>query len=109
MINSLLILTAIVITQISGDYFVKIASGRPDSLMSLNLAIGVMLYGATALGWYFLMKVHSLAEIGVIYSASTILILAALGYFAFHEAIGFRQAVGLTLAVASVFVMQSNG
>ena len=109
MVNSSLVLLAIVITQIGGDYFIKIASARPDGLVSIEFTVGVILYGATALGWYFLMKNHSLAEIGVVYSASTILLLATLGYFVFHENVGPRQFVGLTLAILSVIVMRTSG
>ena len=108
MIVSFFTLLAIVITQIGGDYFIKIASARTDGVISIEFTIGVILYGATALGWYFLMKSHSLAEIAVVYSASTILLLVALGYFAFHESIGLRQVVGLILAIASVIVMKSS-
>ena len=97
------------IAQIGGDYFIKVASARPDGLISIEFTIGVILYGATALGWYFLMKSHSLAEIGVVYSASTILLLAALGYFVFHENVGLRQVFGLILAILSVIVMRTSG
>ena len=51
------------------------------------------------------MKSHSLAMIGVMYSASTIILLALLGYVVFKEAFGLRAAVGLTLAIAAVAVM----
>ena len=59
----------------------------------------------TKLGWYFLMKSHSLAAIGVLYSASTILLLTALGYFVFKENIGLKDGLGITLAILSVVVM----
>lgn len=52
-----------------------------------------------------LMKSHSLATISVMYSASTIILLALLGYVVFKEAFGWREAVGLTLAIAAVAVM----
>ena len=77
--------------------------------MSRDLGFGVAFYGSTAIGWYFLMKSHSLAEIGVVYSATTILLLAALGYFVFNESLGPRQIVGLILAIFSVLVMRSSG
>ena len=109
MMESIFILLAIVVVQIGGDYFVKIASTGADGLFSLAFMIGMLLYGATAIGWYFLMKIHSLAEIGVIYSASTLILLAALGHVAFNESVGLRQLFGLSLAVVSIVIMKPSG
>ncbi len=103
--NSFLLLAAVTISTVIGDYFVKIASEKSNGLISSTFIIGAVLYGAPAIGWYFLMKSHSLAAIGVFYSASTILILAALGFFVFHESFGLRESVGITLAILSVVVM----
>lgn len=107
--ESLFILIAIVVAQIGGDYFVKIASTDADGLFSFVFMVGMLLYGATAVGWYFLMRIHSLAEIGVIYSASTLFLLAALGHIAFNESIGLRQLFGLSLAVVSIVIMKPSG
>ena len=103
--NTSIILAVIVVTQIIGDYYIKLASGRTDGILTLTFMLGVVFYSATALGWYFLMKSHSLAAIGVLYSASTILLLTALGYFVFKENIGLKDGLGITLAILSVVVM----
>ena len=103
--NTSIILAAIVVTQIIGDYFIKLASGRADGILTSTFMLGVVFYSATAFGWYFLMKSHSLAAIGVLYSASTILLLTALGYFVFKENIGLKDGLGITLAILSVVVM----
>ncbi len=103
--TTFLILTALVLAQITGDYFVKLASAEVNGISTLNFSIGVLFYAATAFGWYFLMRMHSLATIGVLYSTSTIVLLAALGYFVFKEEIGLRDIIGMTLAILSVMVM----
>ena len=103
--STFIILTAIIVTQIIGDYYIKVASGRTDGMLTSTFMLGVVFYSATAFGWYFLMKTHSLAAIGVLYSASTILLLTALGYFVFKESIGLRDCLGITLAILSVLVM----
>jgi multidrug transporter EmrE-like cation transporter len=51
------------------------------------------------------MKSNSLATIGVMFSASTILLLSALGYFVFKEQFGIREALGVFLAILAVVVM----
>ncbi len=103
--KSVAILLAISGMTIVGDYFIKLASARENGITSLNFLVGAALYATTAVGWLYLMQSHSLASIAVMYSASIILLLAALGYVVFNEPIGLREVVGLSLAITSVVVM----
>jgi len=100
-----LILLAIIFVTIVGDYLIKIASQKPSGLFTLTFFGGMLLYALPAIGWFYLMKDHSLAAIGVFYATATILILAGLGYFVFKEAFGLRELLGVSLAIASVVVM----
>jgi undecaprenyl phosphate-alpha-L-ara4N flippase subunit ArnF len=68
-------------------------------------ALGALLYALPAAGWFLLMRSHSLAAIGVFYSAATLLLLAALGTLVFRESFGLREAAGVGLALAAVLVM----
>lgn len=104
-VYSFLILFGIVVITVIGDYCIKIASGRDIGLASLQFLVGALMYGLPAVGWLYLMRVHSLAAIGVFYSATTLLLLAGLGYFVFKENFGLRKGVGLTLAIMSLVVM----
>ena len=104
--DSLIILGIVTVGTLFGDYFLKTATSRPEGMMSAWFAGGVLAYGLLAIGWYFLMKSNSLATIGVMFSASTILLLAALGYFVFKEQFGLREALGVSLAIMSVVVMR---
>lgn len=108
MFVSLMILAAITGLTLFGDYAIKVASAKDSGLLSIWFILGAILYGLPAVGWFYLMKSHSLATIGVMYSASTIILLALLGYFVFKEAFGWREAVGLTLAIAAVAVMSHD-
>lgn len=103
--GSYAILAAITAFTLLGDYAIKIASDKVSGITSWWFVGGALLYALPAVGWFYLMKSHSLAMIGVMYSASTILLLAALGYFVFKEAFGWREVIGLSLAIASVAVM----
>lgn len=105
---SYLILAAITAFTLLGDYLIKVASDKDGGLLTWWFVGGALLYALPAIGWFYLMKSHSLAMIGVMYSASTILLLAALGYFVFKEALGWREVIGLTLAIASVAVMSHD-
>ena len=103
--SSLAILGIVTAATLLGDYFLKTATTKPGGLLSGWFAGGVLIYALLAFGWFFLMKSNSLATIGVMFSASTILLLAALGYFVFKEQFGLREALGVSLAILAVAVM----
>lgn len=103
--NSLVILGLITTATLIGDYFIKTASASSRGLWSAPFGVGALSYALVAFGWYFLMKSNSLAAIGVMFSASTLLLLAALGYFVFKEQFGVREALGVSLAILAVVIM----
>jgi drug/metabolite transporter (DMT)-like permease len=103
--SAIFVLVPITIATIAGDYCVKTASGSESQNSYLVLLAGACLYGASAIGWFILMRTHSLATIGVLYSATTIIMLAALGHFVFNEPTNSTQLLGLLLAVVSVLIM----
>lgn len=103
--RSALILAAIVALTVVGDYSIKAASQQGGGLFTRAFLLGALLYGLPAIGWYYLMQAHSLAAIGVFYSAVTLLLLAGMGTLVFKESFGLREVVGLSLALASVVVM----
>ena len=103
--TSVLILLAVTGATLLGDYAIKVSGQRPAGLLSFEFAAGMILYSLPAIGWFFLMKNHTLAVIGVMYSASTIMLLVALGVFVFKEPFGMRDAAGVGLAVLAVVVM----
>jgi drug/metabolite transporter (DMT)-like permease len=102
---SVLIIVLITGLAVIGDFFIKLATGHADGMKSVMFMFGAGLYGVTAIGWFILMRSHSLAAISVFYSAASILLLGALGFFVFKEAFGLREVVGVSLAIASVVVM----
>ncbi|QCO54539.1 transporter [Pseudorhodobacter turbinis] len=103
-----LILAGIVLCTAYGDYALKYASLKPSPLSSSWFAGGAGLYAITAAGWLFLMQSHNLAQIGVLYSAATILTLTLVGYLFFDESLSSRQVIGLSAAMLSVFLMKSE-
>lgn len=105
MTNSLIILAIVATAALLGDYFLKVATGKPEGIASAWFVAGAATYGLLAFGWYFLMKSNSLATIAVMFSASIILLLTALGHFVFKEPFGLREGFGVSLAVLAVLVM----
>ena len=105
MIKSLPILAIIAIATLLGDYLIKRATMSPAGLFSANFISGALLYGLTAIGWFYLIKSQSLAMIAVAFTASTIIALSTMGYFIFGEQFGKREALGVTFAILAVAVM----
>lgn len=106
--NSWLILAAITAFTVIGDYFIKMSSISAHGMVSAYFPLGLIFYGSTGIGWFFMMRSHSLAQIGVLYSAATLLLLAGLGVLVFKESFGLRDGIGIALALASVVVMGSK-
>lgn len=106
--RSYFILAAIVAFTLVGDYALKCASLRGAPLSSTWFVCGAALYAATALGWVWLMQSHNLAQIAVLYSAATILMLTGVGVVFFGETLSLRQISGLGIALLSVVMMQAE-
>ena len=100
-----LILSTIILVTLIGDYLIKVASQKPSGLTTPSFVLGAILYALPAVGWFPLMRSHSLSAIGVFYSTATILMMAGLGVFVFKEAFGLREALGIGLALAAVVVV----
>ena len=103
--NTFLILAGVIASTFVGDYLIKLSSEREGGLLSLSFLLGAILYGLPAIGFFFMMRSHSLVSVGVFYSAATIILMAVLGYFVFKEDFGIRETVGLGFALLSIIAM----
>jgi drug/metabolite transporter (DMT)-like permease len=101
----LLVTVGMSVVGVLGDYLLKLASTQPAPLRSRWFYLGFAVYASTALGWVYVMRSLKLATIGVVYSVSMILLLAAIGVFTFKEPIGPAEVAGLALAVASLVLL----
>src|SRR4051794_29319545 len=88
-----------------GDYFLKLASAKDESLKSPAFYIGFLIYASTAFGWVFVMKHLKLATVGVVYSVSMILLLTAIGALAFRESLNAYEVAGLVMAIGSLVLL----
>jgi drug/metabolite transporter (DMT)-like permease len=102
---AIVVTIAFSVVGVLGDYFLKLASERENSLKSGWFYIGFVLYASTAFGWVFVMKHLKLATIGVLYSVSMILLLAAVGVLIFRESLNYYEIAGLVMAIASLLLL----
>ncbi len=87
------------------DYFLKLASEKANSAQSGWFWLGLSVYAAMAGGWVFVMRQLSFAEIGIVYSVSTILLLTAVGTLVLREALHTHEMLGAALAVGALVLL----
>lgn len=80
----------------------KAASQQPNVLGNWWFAGGLALTLGFALGWLVLMHHMKLATAGVIYAASSALLLAVIGVVFFEERLSITEIAGMGMALASV-------
>lgn len=101
----LLFVAFIVVFTMIGDYLLKLASLKQQSMASLEFFAGMALYALSAVGWVYAMKHMTLGAIGVFYSILVVALLAAMGVVIFGERLSPREIAGLGLACASLVLM----
>jgi len=94
--------TALVV--ILGDIAIKIAADRA-ALTSLYMGVGVVLYAASAVLWFFAMRYVTLGQAAVAYSMLTLIALFVIGAFMFNEPVGLREVAGILCALAAMALM----
>jgi drug/metabolite transporter (DMT)-like permease len=102
---ALLVTLAFSVIGVLGDYFLKLASSREESLKSGWFYLGFALYASTAFGWVFVMKHLKLATISIVYSVSMMLLLTVVGVVLFRESLNYYEVAGFVLAVASLVLL----
>ena len=102
---AVLVTIAFSVIGVLGDYFLKLASAREQSLRTSWFYLGFALYASTAFGWVFVMKHLKLATISVLYSVSLVLLLTAIGGVLFRESLNYFEVIGIVLAVASLVLL----
>lgn len=106
--GKLLIIVLAALT-VFADYFLKISSLESRPFNTKSFMIGAILYGLSAFGWVVMFKHTKLSTIGVIYSLTTVLMLAALGVFVFNESINRYEVTGIVFAIASIVLLSRFG
>jgi small multidrug resistance pump len=102
---AVIVTIAFSIVGVVGDYFLKLASAKDESLKSPVFYVGFLIYASTAFGWVFVMKHLKLATVGVVYSVSMILLLTMIGVAVFKESLNGYEIAGIAMAVGSLLLL----
>jgi len=101
------LLAAVVLAAVGvlADYFLKIASERTNSAQSKWFWLGLSVYALTAGGWVYVMRHLSFAQIGIVYSVSTILLLIIVGTLVLKETLRLSEMLGVAMAVGALLLL----
>ena len=69
------------------------------------LTLGAIIYGSTALGWFFVMRTVKLSTLAVLYAMSCIIFLVLVSVFYFKEKISSIETFGIALAIISLLIL----
>jgi drug/metabolite transporter (DMT)-like permease len=103
----IIIAVSLSLLGVVGDFFLKNASNNESSLNNYWFIFGLVTLASTAFGWVYVMKYLKLATIGVIYSVSTIVLLALVGVAFFQESLNPYEIVGILMAISSLVLLSS--
>jgi drug/metabolite transporter (DMT)-like permease len=88
-----------------GDYFIKSASLKPQLSGWFELALGGMVYGITAIGWFFLMRELKLVTISLFSALVGLGLTCLLGVFVFREKLSGQDFLGIAFGCISISLL----
>lgn len=90
-------------TSSLGDFFIKHATTK-NSITStvIFVLLGGIVYGLSAIGWYFVFRKVPLATIGIIDGVLPLIVLVVMGYFFFGEKMTNLHLLGVLLGILSI-------
>jgi uncharacterized membrane protein len=93
---------------ILGDYFVKKSSIETGYSGWKLLVVGGLLYGVSAIGWFWVYRSAKVFTVGAIHSIGIIILTIFLSLVIFKEKINLMEIVGMLLGVISLIILLKN-
>ncbi len=93
------------VMTIFADMLIKNASLQKSFSGWQMLFVGALIYGLTALGWFWVMRNMKLSTLGVLYGVSCIVLITIVSVFYYKEAIRPIEVFGIVLAVISIIIL----
>lgn len=105
----ILAIISIAAITVAGDYFLKLASLVSRPVQNKWFVAGCVMYALSAFGWVYVFRHIKLATIGIYFSLSTVVLLAALGVFVFGETLNRFEVAGFGFAVIAIILLGRFG
>lgn len=88
-----------------GDALIKSASGKFGFSGWKQLVLAAIIYGGTALGWFFVLRKIKLSSGVMIYTLSLIIFVILISVFYFKEEIKPIEYFGIAMAFSSLVIL----
>ena len=102
---AMLLAAGLAAVGVLADYFLKLASAHQTMTRSAWFWLGACVYGGMGVGWVVVMRHLSFAQIGIVYSVTTVLLLTLVGVVVLKETLHGHEMLGVAMAVASLFLL----
>ncbi len=93
------------IVSLVADYLIKKASLQNGLSGWKPLAAGAVVYGATAIGWFLMMRSYKLVTVSVMHSFGVMALSLLMGLFIFRETITPREWTGVALGLVALYLL----
>lgn len=93
------------LTTLVADYLIKYASSQPGYQGWRSLLAGAVIYGASAFGWFVLLRSFKLFTLNIFHSFAVIFLTVLLSLFVFKEKMTFSEGVGVLLGCISIALL----
>jgi drug/metabolite transporter (DMT)-like permease len=101
----ILVIALLSAVGVTADWVLKLSTQQEDPRFKWTfMAVGGVIYGLTALGWAYVMANVPLAQLGIVYSVSMILLLTGLGVY-FGEIPTGREYLGMGMAIGAILLL----
>jgi len=97
----IIIVLAFSVLTVIADILIKRASDK-SQLLSISFAVGALIYGLSAFGWFYALKSLKLATLGGIYSLTTVVLIVLSGVVFFGERLNTAEYAVVVMSLISI-------
>ncbi len=101
---ALLIIFAFSALTVLADVLIKKAADQ-NALFSFNFVAGALIYGLSAIGWFYAFRTLNMSTVGGVYALSTVILIAVAGILFFREQLQMVEIAVLAVAVLSILAL----
>jgi drug/metabolite transporter (DMT)-like permease len=103
--QNLIYSSALSIIGVLADCLIKKAALTTSPSMWYWLATGMLIYGSSGVGWFYVMKHMPLYAIGIVFPLVSAFSLIFAGVFFFHESISLKETAGIILGIIAIILI----
>lgn len=91
-----------------GDFLIKTSSIKQGYSGWKYLLLAIVVYGLTAVGFFFVLRDMKLFTAGAFYAVGVVLLVTIMSVFYFHEKISSIEILGIFFAITSLVLLANR-